>query len=171
MATNRGSQNFLFFIFMVIAIGLAVFSLIFIVFLLVFPPGKLANLPKVSESANIKLVSPAGNEILFFGGQYNIVWTSSGLENIKIELLCSNVTPNVEMGRPEAETFVLADKIDASLGMYSWKVEPEKIAASFNGCEYAKIRLKNSGATGGQGVIIASSDNLIKIKPEPAIKQ
>ncbi len=70
--------------------------------------------PKVKEKPYIKVISPNGGEKWKAGETYDIIWTASGVDKVVIDA----------MGYGPGNGGVELGKIDAILGKFFWKIDP-----------------------------------------------
>ena len=66
----------------------------------------------ISQVPTLDLISPDGNENLIAGEPIDIIWTSKGIDNIKIEFTEKN-------GITESDWFTLVESTPAGIGKYS----------------------------------------------------
>ena len=76
--------------------------------------------PTEPEKPYFKILSPNGEEELEIGKTYNIIWNSSGIEKVFIDL--------VNYSQGDAIPLAIVDNISASLEKYSWTI-PSNISS------------------------------------------
>lgn len=101
----------------------------------------------------IILISPNGGDNLVIGEEYSIVWTSSGIKKVNIEL---ENWKNVGGGGPL--TCMIAENVSASPGDYLWTI-PEDLEPTINPGDFYKIRIVDSSDASPYSQQIADSSN------------
>jgi len=90
---------------------------------------------KIGITKKITVVSPNGGEEWIVGNTYDIKWSSTGVDNVDIEVAFFDSQKNHVGGQ------VIASNVDAKQGSYSWTIPNDW---KYRGCPYYKVVILDS---------------------------